>query len=147
MSQELATCTDKVLLSLEDDAPLKGPRAVFLTDIMNPCWRYPASDLSHPRSLTAAVGQVPFNFQLGKDIEGIHLHAPHSVAGELAIHVDGCDGAPVAELSLAPAVANDTVTTLPSVTLPALPGKHELCLSFTQRSLDPMWVLDWVQLK
>ena len=44
-SQDLRTCTDKVVLSLEDDAPLRGNRAVFLIDIMNPCWILPGADL------------------------------------------------------------------------------------------------------
>ena len=45
-SHELSLCTDKIVLSLEDDAPLQGDRAVFLVDIMNPCWIYPGADLS-----------------------------------------------------------------------------------------------------
>ena len=39
-SHELTSCTKQILLSLEDDAPLQGERAVFLVDIMNPCWIY-----------------------------------------------------------------------------------------------------------
>jgi hexosaminidase len=147
MSQQLKPCSANVLLSLEDDAPLSGPRAVFLADIMNPCWIYPAIDLSRPRTLTAAVGQLPFNFQLGKDIEGIHLRAPHSPTGELEVRVDRCEGEPVASLPLAPAVHNNAVSQLPAVRLPASAGAHTLCLTFTQAALDPMWVLDWVQLR
>src|SRR2546430_13557594 len=30
MSQDLKTCTDRLVLSLEDDAPIEGKRAVFL---------------------------------------------------------------------------------------------------------------------
>ena len=46
MSQDLAPCSDEVLLNVEDDAPREGPRAVLLVDIENPCWRMPA-DLAH----------------------------------------------------------------------------------------------------
>jgi hexosaminidase len=147
MSQELATCTDRVALSLEDDAPIAGPRAVFLVDIMNPCWTYPATDLSSPRTLTAAVGQVPFNFQLGKDVESIRLRPPRSPEGELEVRVDGCEGEPVVSASLRPALGNDAVTSLPPLRLPARPGAHTLCLTFTQAALDPLWVLDWVQVQ
>jgi hexosaminidase len=151
MSQDLESCSRKILLNLEDDAPLVGPRAVFLVDIENPCWMFPAADLSHVTQLTAAVGQVPFNFQLGSDRDAIQLEAPHSVAGELEIRLDRCDGEPLAVLPLAPAVDNDAVTVLPRVSLRAasgqpLGGSHTLCLRFTQRSLDPLWVIDWVQL-
>jgi hypothetical protein len=39
------------------------------------------------------------------------------------------------------------VTMLPAVRLPRISGRHDLCLRFTQRTLDPMWALDWVQLQ
>ena len=150
MSQDLQTCTEKDVLNLEDDAPLRGPRAVFLIDIQNPCWMLRVADLSRAARLTAAVGQVPFNFQIGRDIESIHLRPPHTPAGELEVRLDGCEGEPIAVLPLAPAAGNDAVTELPSVVLPqsvrSLAGAHSLCFTFTQRTLDPMWAIDWVQL-
>ena len=146
MSQDLRTCTDRLVLSLEDDAPVEGERAVFLIDIMNPCWILPAADLSRVSRLTAAVGQVPFNFQLGKDADSIKLNPPHTAAGELEVRLDACEGEPIAVLPLAPAADNDAVTVLPAVPLPRASGPHELCFRFTQRTLDPMWAIDWVQL-
>jgi len=146
MSQDLATCADKLVLNLEDDAPLAGRRAVFLIDIEDPCWRLPAQDLTSARRLTAAVGQVPFNFQIGHDIEAIRLRPPRTPAGELEVRLDGCEGAPIAVLSLAPAAGNDAVTVLPAAELPPLEGTHALCFTFTQRTLDPLWAIDWLQL-
>jgi hexosaminidase len=146
-SQDLRTCTDKLVLSLEDDAPVRDKRAIFLIDLMNPCWILPAADLSQAPALQVAVGQVPFNFQLGKDKDAILLAAPQTPTGELEVHVDTCGGERIAVLSLAPAVGNDAVTELPAVRLPRTPGRHDLCLRFTQRALDPMWALDWVQLQ
>ncbi len=146
MSQDLKTCTDKLVLSLEDDAPIHAERAVFLIDIMNPCWILPGVDLSHAATLTAAVGQVPFNFQIGKDIEAIKLKPPRTPAGELEVRLDGCEGEPVAVLPLAAAADNDAVTVLPAVPLSSSRGPHDLCFTFTQRTLDPMWAIDWVQL-
>jgi hexosaminidase len=146
MSQDLKTCTDKLVLSLEDDAPIEGARAVFLIDIMNPCWILPGADLSHAAMLTAAVGQVPFNFQIGKDIEAIKLNPPRALQGELEVRLDGCEGEPIAVLPLAPAADNDAVTVLPAVPLTGSPGPHDLCFRFTQRTLDPLWAIDWVQL-
>jgi hexosaminidase len=146
MSQDLKTCTEKLVLSLEDDAPIEGERAVFLIDIMNPCWILPGVDLSHAATLTAAVGQVPFNFQIGKDIEAIRLKPPRTAAGELEVRLDTCEGEPIAVLPLAPAADNDAVTVLPAVPLSSSRGPHDLCFTFTQRTLDPMWGIDWVQL-
>jgi len=146
-SYELKSCTDKVVLALEDDAPLHAPRAAFLVDIMNPCWIYPAADLSVDRSLLAAVGQVPFNFQLGADIHAIKLNPPQTPAGELEVRLDNCAGERVAVLSLQPALANDAVTQLAAANIARRGGKHDLCLKFTQRSLDPLWVIDRVRLE
>ena len=146
MSQDLKTCTDKLVLSLEDDAPIDGERAIFLIDIMNPCWTLPGVDLSHAATLTAAVGQVPFNFQIGKDIEAIKLKPSRTSAGELEVRRDTCEGEPIAVLPLAPAADNDAVTVLPAVPLSSSAGPHDLCFTFTQRTLDPMWAIDWVQI-
>ncbi|HXY76530.1 MAG TPA: family 20 glycosylhydrolase [Steroidobacteraceae bacterium] len=145
MSQDLKTCTDHLVLNLEDDAPLEGPRAVFLIDIANPCWIFPSVDFTSRMHLTAAVGQLPFNFQIGKDREAIHFKTPHSAAGELEVRLDGCEGDPLVTLPLAPAADNDAVTVLPSVALPEVAGRHDLCFTFTQRTLDPLWAIDWVQ--
>jgi len=146
LSQDLKTCSSKLVLNLEDDAPVNAQRAVFLIDIMDPCWMLPATELSQAAALTVAVGQVPFNFQIGKDVESIRLNPPHSAAGELELRADACDGAPIAVLPLAPAVDNDAVTVLPAVALPHLTGTHQLCFRFAQPGIDPMWAIDWLQL-
>ena len=146
-SQDLRTCTGKLVLSLEDDAPLQGDRAIFLIDIMNPCWLFPAADLSHGPTLQAAVGQVPFNYQIGKERESIALAPPQTPAGELEVYLDSCTKERIAVMSLAPAAGNDAVTELPAVRLPPTPARHNLCFRFTQKTLDPMWALDWVQLR
>jgi len=145
-SYELESCTKKILLSLEDDAPVQGDRAVFLVDIMNPCWIYRAADLSGIGGIAAAVGQVPFNYQIGDDIEKIALRRPQTPAGELEVRIDSCEGEKIATLSLAPAVKNYAVTELPAATIAKQAGPHDLCFMFTQAALDPLWVLDAVQL-
>ena len=145
-SHELKSCSAKLVLSLEDDAPLQGDRAVFLVDIMNPCWIYPAADLSAVGAITAAVGHVPFNFQIGDDVNKIPLRKPATPAGELEVRVDGCEGEKIATLPLAPAAANFAVTRLPPASIARREGRHDLCFMFTQSAVDPMWVLDTVEL-
>ena len=148
VSQELRSCTDKVVLSLEDDQhPATALGAVFQVDIMNPCWIYPAADLNSARAFIADVGQVPFNFQLGADIHNIRLNPPQTAYGELEVRIDSCAGERVAVVPLQPAIKNNGVTELPAATLPRRDGKHDLCLKFTQRSLEPLWVIDRVRLE
>jgi hexosaminidase len=144
-SHDLTLCSEHIALSLEDDAPLHGERAVFLVDIMNPCWKLPDADLSQPQRLEVAVGQVPFNFQIGADVEKIELRPPRTRAGELEIRL-GCEGELLSSLSLAPAVGAHAVSELPAVVVPARGGRHELCFRFTQAQLDPVWVLHSVAL-
>ena len=144
-SQQLRLCAGKLPLDLEDDAPFDGPRAVFLIDIMDPCWIYPQADLTGVSSLTVSVGQVPFNFQVGADRDKIPLHPPHTLSGELEVRLDGCSGPVIAAPSLEPATRSTSVTSLTAAIGP-LQGRHDLCLQFTSRSIDPMWAIDWVQL-
>jgi len=145
-SHELSLCSDKIPLSLEDDAPVYGERATFLVDIMQPCWIFKEADLSGVAAVVAAVGQVPFNFQIGDAVKEIKLPAPATRVGELEVRVDGCDGERIAVLPLAAAAANHAVTKLPPAVIQPRTGKHDLCFTFTQRGVDPMWVLHSVEL-
>lgn len=145
-SRELELCSRRLAIALEDDAPVAGPRAVFMIDIMNPCWIYRGADLTHGAALTAAVGQLPFNFQIGDEVDAIVFRKPRSAAGELEVRVGGCEGGPEAVMPLAPAADHDAVTTLPAVRIGPRAGRHDLCLSFTQNGVEPLWAVDWVGL-
>jgi len=145
-SQELKTCSDRLVLNLEDDAPVAGNRAVFLVDVMEPCWIFEGADLTRITSIAATVGQFPFNFQIGKDRDAIRLRPPRGPDGELEIRVDGCDGERIAVLTLGPAVGNTGVTRLPAAAIAPRAGRHDLCLAFTGRGIDPMWAIDSIEL-
>jgi hexosaminidase len=145
-SHDLKLCSENIALSLEDDAPVSGERAVFLVDIMNPCWTLPSVSLDQSLQLSASVGQVPFNFQIGEDIHKVSLRRASGAAGELQVSL-GCGGEVIATLPLVPAMDNPAVTRLASVQLPARGGTHDVCFQFTQVQLDPLWVIDSIELK
>jgi hexosaminidase len=145
-SAELKLCTDGIGLDLEDDAPATGPRAVFAVDIQNPCWIFGQARLDHVDRIRAGVGSVPFNFQIGADAAKIKFPKPTTPEGELLVMLDRCDGEVIARLPLAPAKDAPAVTNLPAQALPRLKGRHDLCLRFSQHTLDPIHTLDWVQL-
>lgn len=144
-SQQLRLCSEKLPLAIEDDAPQSGPRAVFLLDLINPCWILADQDLKKPTRLTANVGQIPFNFQLGAERAAIKLAPPQSESGELQIRLDDCEGPVFAAISLAPAHADPSVTSLTGA-IPAADGRHDLCLRFSAKDIDPLWALNWIQL-
>jgi hexosaminidase len=145
-SHQLAQCGSGYLLSLEDDAPIEGRRAVFLVTITDPCWVFKGAQIAVGARLRATVGQIPFNFQIGKDAERIVLTKPATRDGELEVYADRCEGEPLAVLPLAPAVKNFATTTLPDAPLAGVTGQRDLCLRFTRAKLDPMWVIDRVEL-
>jgi len=146
-SQEMRLCSEDIALSLEDDAPLAGPRAVFLMDVQNPCWIFPQAPLDRARALVASVGQVPFNFQIGDDVKKIRFPRPQTPEGELEVRVDSCEGELIARIPLASAAANPAVTTLPPAPIAARPGSHDLCLRFAQPALEPMWAIESLRIE
>ncbi len=145
-SQQLKTCNEKLVLNLEDDAPLHGERAVFLVDILEPCWIFEGAELSGITSIAATVGQFPFNFQIGKDRDAIRLRAPRGADGELEVRVDGCEAPPIAVMPLGPAVGNMGVTRLPAAAITPHAGTYDLCFTFTGGTIDPMWAIESIEL-
>lgn len=141
-SHDLRLCSEHIALGLEDDAPLKGKRAVFIVDIQNPCWIFPGASLGNARALVASVGQVPFNFQIGDDVRKIRFPAAATPQGELEVRLGSCEGELLARLALAPAAKSNAVTQLPRARIDPRPGVHDLCIRFAQPSLDPLWVID-----
>jgi hexosaminidase len=146
-SRELETCASNVVLSLEDDAPVRGPRAQFLVDILDPCWIFRGAKMDGVAAIEARVGQVPYNFQVGDAASRIVFEEARTPQGELVVRLDSCQGREIARLPVLPAVASDGVTALPPVALQQpQEGVHDLCLRFAQRELDPLWVIDRVTL-
>lgn len=142
---QLKLCSENIALSLEDDAPADGSRAVFLTDIQNPCWVYEDAPLDGVTAIEIDVGQIPFNFQIGRDIERIRFRPPATPAGEMEVRTGTCAGERIAVLPLGPAADNPAVTRLRAPILPRQ-GRTDLCITYTARGPDPMWAIDAVQL-
>ncbi len=141
---QLNLCTSGIILRLTDDAPAAGPRAAFLLDIANPCWIYTAAPMDRVRAIAVDVGQLPFNFQIGRAVDKIRFKPPSTPAGEIEVR-DGCQGPRLAVLPLGPAVRNPAVTRL-TAPLPPLAGAHDLCITYTAKSVNPLWAVGGVQL-
>ena len=144
--EQLAACTGNLVLRLEDDAPAGDDRAIFNVDIVDPCWIWRDVDLARGAMLSAAVGQVPFNFQIGGDAESIRRGDATTPDGELELRTGDCKGEPVARIPLAPAAGENGVTVIGPVRIPPQPAPGDLCLRFARPRIDPVWTLDWVEL-
>ena len=145
-SEQLAHCSGNLVLRLEDDAPLEADRAVFNVDIVDPCWIWRDVDLTRGASFTTAVGQVPFNFQIGRDVDAVRRGDARTADGELEIRTGNCAGEPVARLPLAEAASSDGVTVIGPVRIAPQAGRGDLCLRFARPRIDPIWTLAWVAL-
>lgn len=147
-SHQLAQCTGGLVLAMEDDAP-RAPgtdqRAVMVTDILNPCWIYENALLDGVTEVTAHVGQMPFNFQVGSARDGVPLHPVATPHGELEIRLGGCEGSRIGALSLEPAIGNEGISVLRGAVEPQQ-GRHDLCLVFTRESIDPIWAIERITL-
>jgi hexosaminidase len=92
------------------------------------------------------VAPLPFNFQLGADVTKIVLRPPTTDQGELEVRLDSCAGPLLASAPLERASLTSGPTTL-TIAIPPVAGRHDLCLSFTGKRLEPMWAVGLVQLK
>ncbi|RRN66023.1 beta-N-acetylhexosaminidase [Caulobacter sp. 602-1] len=146
VSGQLKACTEKVPLTLIDDAPAAfDKRPMMYVDIFNPCWIWEDAKLDKGAVLTARITQIPFNFQVGKDRDNIPLHPPATPGGELEVRL-GCAGERIAAIPLGDAARNPGLSTV-TARLPARAGRADLCLTFTSKTLDPFWVIERVTLK
>jgi len=142
---DLKLCSEHIALSLEDDAPASGPRAVFLVDVMNPCWIFEAASLDGVTAIELEVGQLPFNFQIGRDVDNIRFRPPATPEGEFEVRLGGCEGERIAVLPLAPAAGNPAVTRMSAALAPRR-GEADLCITYTAAGPDPLWAVDSVRL-
>lgn len=142
--RELRSCAGKVPLALEDDAPADRPRASFLIDILQPCWIFADAPLQGVRAISIDVGQVPFNFQVGRDRDGISFRPPVTAAGEFEVRL-GCEGERIAILPLATATRRAGITRLTGPTT-RQGASGDLCITYTAGGPDPLWVVSAVQL-
>jgi len=83
--------------------------------------------------------------RIGTDRDKIHLLPPAGRDGELQIRADRCDGTPILSLPLTAAIGNQALTRL-SAPLRGLRGRHDLCFRFTGDKIDPLWVINWIEL-
>jgi hexosaminidase len=137
-SQELKPCNDKLTLNLEG--------ADHRTYFLNPsdaCWTYTSADLGAARRITVAFARTPFGFGLDPAHNFVIVHPPRSPAGEVEVRPDTCLTDPLAVAPLPPGGpgASGQVT----LALPPRTGRHDLCITFTGRTYDPLLAVDWVE--
>lgn len=151
-SSQLQPCSTSVPLRLEDDAPASGKRPVFMISIYKPCWVWPAVDLSHGLTVTARIGQAPFNFQLAGGRRIVQFDKPAlSPYGELIVRqrtgeAAVCEGATLAVIPLSKAVDDNPELSVITGHIAAGAGVHDLCMTFNRPSAGTLWAIDQISL-
>ncbi len=144
-SDQLHSCTDQVVLRLEDDRPLHGIRPVYKVDIENMCWLWKDAPLDGVHRIALTVGNLPWNFSLWTDNAKVVTRPKATPAGEFQVHVDSCKGPLLATMPLAQATHTKLQTTL-TANIPATIGKHTLCMFATGDPRDGLWAIGKIEL-
>ncbi|HEY9110180.1 MAG TPA: family 20 glycosylhydrolase [Rhodanobacteraceae bacterium] len=146
-SDRLDTCGKPlIVLRLEDDRPLNGPRPVYRLDIANMCWQWKDARLDGVDRIALTVGNLPWNFALWKDDSSVVTRPKQTPAGELQVHLDSCDGPLLATVPLAKAAQTLLQTTL-TADIPVTRGHHTLCAFATGDPHDGMWAIGKIELQ
>lgn len=143
-SAQLSLCKEAGAIAMEDDAPLAGPRAVFVVNYIDRCWIDRQAPLDGIGAIRIDMGSIPFNLQL-RDGGTARMRMSPDGKDWLEVHADRCDGPLLARLSLDPVRKSDTITPL-TAPLPQMQGAHDLCLLTLQPRPDPIWTIDAVHL-
>ena len=144
-SDQLSTCAEKLVLRIEGERPLDGPRPVYRVDIMDMCWLWKAAPFTGMGHIAIALGNMPWNYQLAHDIDKVVVRPMPDGQDELEVHLDDCDGRLLTRFSLQQAAASGLVSTL-NAPLPAISGDHDLCIFVTGDPKRRLWAVDTVRL-
>jgi hexosaminidase len=144
-SHELKLCGNGGSLSVEGPAPLTGKRPVFLHAPADPCWIFEKANLTGIAQIQAEAGSLPYNRPVSSAAQKVVLRPQATANGELEVHLDNCDGAKIAVLTMPKPEPNIALATVSGAMTPQT-GVHDLCLVFTRAKPDPYWALHTVQL-
>ena len=146
---QLAACHEKLVIYIDDDAPISGERANFGVDIFDACWRWDAAPTADIEQIEVVVGQLPYNFQLMAEIDDVVVRPLDLGAAVLLVREnqadDACRGPVVARLPLDPAFGRHALTSLVG-DFHAETDTANLCFTFHTGQMDPLWVIDSVRL-
>ena len=143
-SQDLKLCVNDPSIQMEPDPPVPG-RPVMLANYQHPCWIYTNADMTGITGVSAEVDSLPYVFHDRNSRPSSPLQSS-AQNDALQVHLDTCSGTIIATMPLQPATGHRDVTRLHAA-LPPLNGTHDLCFKFATSQIDPLWVINLVQLE
>jgi hexosaminidase len=141
-SQELRLCNDRLALNLEG-AP--GPqRRSYLVNPLDACWVFQGADLDRTGQVTVSFQRLAFNFGLDPAHNAAVVRPPRGPSGEVELRQDSCLADPIAVATLPPGKAGERGEV--ALKLPPRSGRHDLCVTFTGSTFDPVVAVERVRL-
>lgn len=107
-----------------------APAPVYDVDVISSCWKLPQVPLDGVSAITIDGAWLARNYGLAGDASKVVSRAARTPAGELEVHVDGCDGPLAASLPL-PAETVPGTTFHLAAAWPAHTGTHDVCVFST----------------
>ncbi len=145
----LAQCPQggRLLLRLEDDNPIDGPRANFDVTIFNPCWLWEDAQLQDIASVKVRAGRIPYNFGLLREEEARRgWRRPVARHGEFEVRA-GCQGPVLATVPLPAQAGKDGFIELEAPLRKGPETIADLCMTFSGDTRPQMWVLQQLTLQ
>ncbi|MCW4455582.1 family 20 glycosylhydrolase [Flavobacterium sp. MXW15] len=145
----LSQCPDsgRLVLRLEDDNPLEGPRESFDVSIFYPCWLWEGAQLEGIASVKVRAGRLPYNFGLLRDEEAARRYRkPVAEHGEFEVRA-GCEGPVLASVPLPAQPGADGFVELEAPLSATAAERTDLCMTFSGDTRPQMWVLNRVTLQ
>lgn len=142
-SDEMSTCSEKLVLRIEGPRPLDGPRPVYRADIMDTCWLWKQAPLDGMRHISVTLGDMPWNYQLANDISNVVVRTAAHGQDALEVHLDTCDGRLLATAALKD---RGWLQQRIDALLPPVTGSHNLCVLVTGDPKRLLWAVDTVSL-
>jgi hexosaminidase len=121
-------------------------RPVYTINLFNTCQQWPDAPLDGVSTIRFELARLVNNYQLAHEAKLVVQRAAATPHGELQLHRDGCDGAPLASLPLPDPATTPRRFTL-QATLPRQQGTHTLCLIFTAPADGPLYAFGRVTLQ
>lgn len=144
-SDQLHTCSQSIVLRLEDDRPLDSARPIYKVNIADMCWQWKDAPLKDVKKVAVTVGNLPWNYKIPLALDRVVTHPQTSPYPALNIYLDYCAGQQIAHISLKKATTTKLQTTV-TAALPELGGAHDLCFMITGNPMQSFWGIDTVRL-
>jgi hexosaminidase len=108
----------------------------YLINVFDNCRMYRAAKLDGIAGIQVETATLPRNYALAHEAKLVVQHASVAPQGELVVHLDSCQGKPLASLPL-PTDQPATFTLQGALARQA--GTHDLCLVFTSPITGPIY--------